>query len=155
MKILALSCREAVGVSGEIPVSHVMIRITDPKNDFPPLQDNPKRTAVLEQKFYDLDGDAVMRGWSEEEKEKYGGGCFSNPQAREIVEFIKLNNPKRIIVHCDAGISRSAGVAAAIAKFLTGSDECIFGNRRYIPNMFVYRKLLNAFMEVENVEESQ
>jgi hypothetical protein len=151
MKIVAISCAEAVGASGIIDVPHVMIRITCPTSPaFPALQDNPKRVAVLEQKFYDLDGDALMRDWTEEEKDKYGNGCFSNSQAREIVEFVLADRTGKIVVHCDAGISRSAGVAAAVAKFLTGSDECIFGNKRYIPNRYVYRKLLNTFMEVED-----
>ena len=52
-------------------------------------------------------------------------------------------------MHCEAGQSRSAGVAAAIMKYLYNNDTDIFNNRYYKPNMLCYRKVLNAFMECE------
>jgi predicted protein tyrosine phosphatase len=51
-----------------------------------------------------------------------------------------------IIVHCDAGISRSAGVAAAILYAKTGDDSLIFDSGRYAPNMRCYRMVLNELM---------
>ena len=41
----------------------------------------------------------------------------------------------------------ASGMAAAISLVINGSDEEIFRNIKYLPNMFVYRKVLNAFME--------
>jgi predicted protein tyrosine phosphatase len=146
-KITAIPCYVAVDISDQLNMSHVMIRITDPRNDFPPLKDNPNRVAVLELKFYDLDGNKVAADWSEEDINKYGHGLFTMDQAVQIVDFIQTHNPDKVIVHCDAGISRSAGVAAAIAKVITGSDEVIFNDNRYIPNRYVYRKLLDSFHE--------
>lgn len=52
---------------------------------------------------------------------------------------------ERIILHCDAGVSRSPGVAAALSKSLLGDDAEFF--RRYRPNMRVYRTLLNRLHE--------
>ena len=49
-----------------------------------------------------------------------------------------------VIVHCDAGISRSAGIAAAILKHTTGDDSSIFVNGQYDPNLWCYRKTLEA-----------
>ena len=50
-----------------------------------------------------------------------------------------------IIVHCDAGVSRSAGVAAGILDGLDQNSSQIFDNNRYLPNSLCYRKTLNAF----------
>ena len=50
-----------------------------------------------------------------------------------------------LIVHCEAGISRSSGVAAAILKAKTGDDSEIFENVRYVPNRTCYRKVIKAF----------
>lgn len=52
-----------------------------------------------------------------------------------------------IIVHCDAGISRSSGVAAAILKAKTGDDSQIFNSPKYRPNMRCYRIVLDELMQ--------
>ena len=61
-------------------------------------------------------------------------------------EYIAQNHNKSSLVHCGAGQSRSAGVAAAILKWMTGSDAQIFDNRKYTPNMRCYRLVLEALM---------
>jgi predicted protein tyrosine phosphatase len=48
-----------------------------------------------------------------------------------------------VIVHCGAGVSRSAGLAAALAKWYNGSDLEFF-KPPYAPNMLVYRTMLEA-----------
>lgn len=70
---------------------------------------------------------------------------MSQEDARKVVQFVNLHVEKHIIVHCDAGISRSAGVEAAISKYVTGDDSVFFNSGRYYPNMWCYRKTLNAF----------
>ena len=72
---------------------------------------------------------------------------MNNDDAQKVCDFVKANDNVDIIVHCDAGISRSAGVAAAIMKYLTGSDMEIFKNGKYQPNMWCYRKVLSKFYE--------
>ena len=54
----------------------------------------------------------------------------------------------KIIVHCEAGQSRSAGVAAALMKYYYNDDTPIFNNKRYTPNMRCYRVTLNALMNI-------
>lgn len=51
---------------------------------------------------------------------------------------------ERLIVHCYAGASRSAAVAAAISKIKFGNDDIYF-NGNYSPNMYVYYKVLEAY----------
>ena len=65
--------------------------------------------------------------------------------AERIVEFSKKYKDKLLIIHCDAGISRSSGIAAAILRHYTGDDAEIFDNYSYDPNMWCYFKTLKAF----------
>lgn len=51
----------------------------------------------------------------------------------------------KIIVHCGAGLSRSAATAAALMYLLTGSDKEIYNNPKYRCNSWVYRMLLRAY----------
>lgn len=67
--------------------------------------------------------------------------------ARRIHDFVETL-PKEVellIVHCSAGISRSAGVAAALLMARTGSDRQIFDSGQYCPNMYVYYSVLEAY----------
>lgn len=81
-----------------------------------------------------------------------GKGVITISEARDIVNFVNRwqSHVDIIIVHCNAGISRSAGCAAAILKYFTGSDMQIFGNGFYKPNMKVYTTVLEEFHKAEN-----
>ena len=75
-----------------------------------------------------------------------GSDLMSDEDAAKIAEFVEANIQHLIIVHCDAGISRSSAIAAAILLHYTGDDSAIFDNERaYSPNMWVYFKVLKAF----------
>jgi protein-tyrosine phosphatase len=74
---------------------------------------------------------------------EYQNGLFTDEQAAQIVAFVKASDPTTtILVNCEAGVSRSAAVAAALAKFFNGDDSLMF--KKACPNMFVFRKMLNA-----------
>lgn len=74
---------------------------------------------------------------------------MSKEDAKKIADFVNLHkhNVNTIIVHCDAGVSRSAGVCAAIMKAITGDDMKIFNNKEFFPNIYCYKLVLNAFFE--------
>lgn len=85
---------------------------------------------------------------------------MTDEDARQIADFIAKHydnfgnsseDIQKIIVHCNAGVSRSAGVCAAISKYLTGDDEAFFAGG-YRPNMFCYRKTLEALHEKEIIK---
>ena len=78
-----------------------------------------------------------------------GSDLMSDDDARSVALFVRQHMSERILVHCDAGISRSAGMAAAISKHLTGDDGEFFYSGQYRPNMWCYRKTLNALHELE------
>lgn len=77
---------------------------------------------------------------------------MSDEQAKQIVDFVEKYSDYVIIVHCDAGISRSSAVAAAILKHYTGDDSRIFDSRWYAPNMWCYYKVLKAFGDFGFIE---
>jgi predicted protein tyrosine phosphatase len=85
--------------------------------------------------------------WDEEEDKH---GCISEEQAQTIAEAALDARGfcvDMIVVHCEAGKCRSAGVAAAILKAFTGDDTSVFNDPQYTPNMICYRRVLNALME--------
>ena len=121
----------------------VMISISDPRMEYcaePFISETNKVKDILRLCFSDAD--------------QPGPDVYGNPvgindlmtddDARRIVGFVCKYQDIDIIVHCDAGISRSAGVAAAILKLLTGSDFQIFDCPYYHPNMWCYRKVINT-----------
>lgn len=73
--------------------------------------------------------------------------CMQNEDAEKVAKFINKWYEKvdTIIVHCEGGISRSAGVCAAIMKVKEGSDWPIFDNKKKHPNMTCYLRTLKAF----------
>ena len=63
--------------------------------------------------------------------------------AEDILKIASMSDDiETIIVNCEAGISRSAGVAAALANIINEDDSRYF--KEYLPNMLVYRKILEA-----------
>ena len=99
--------------------------------------------AVLRLKF-----DDVERDYKNEH-------CITKEDAENIVKFVNKNKNKvdKFIVHCEAGVSRSAGVGAAIMKALNGDDWDIFKNPLKCPNMKCYRTVLNAFIDAGYFDE--
>ena len=76
---------------------------------------------------------------------------FNEDLAKRIINFYnKIKNKiDYVLVNCDAGISRSSAVAAALAK-ISGQDDSEFF-KKYLPNMYVYNKILEVYYrEVEN-----
>lgn len=86
-----------------------------------------------------------------------GENCINENDAFVINDFVLnvKNKVRRIIVQCEAGVSRSAGVGAAIMKYLNKDDMEIFKNGKYCPNMACYRMVLNALMENDIKEKEK
>ena len=99
--------------------------------------------AVLRLKF-----DDVERDYKNEH-------CITKEDAENIVKFVNKNKNRvdKFIIHCEAGVSRSAGVGAAIMKALNGDDWDVFKNPLKCPNMKCYRTVLNAFIDAGYFDE--
>jgi len=153
MKIVILSRLFAEKIVPEVTIPHAVISITSPAESKPPeFQINEFTKAVLRLECYDLDEPDLNDKDRNEVLAHYGHGIFNDAQAEQVVAFImKMKDMvKAIICHCDAGISRSSGVGAAISLILNGSDQKIFNDRRYLPNMFIYRKILDQYYKTTN-----
>ena len=116
-----------------------IISITDPNSKSADIKQEIEKN-ILRLSFYDID----------QEIKTSDGKIFkpiSDYQVELIVNFIRKNYDDIIdlYVSCEAGISRSAGIAGAIAKYYKDNDIYYFKN--YIPNRYCYNKLLQKFME--------
>ncbi len=115
-------------------VPHVIVSITSAPDDLARIRHNPRCLGVLRLSFPD----------AETASEQYAESTlFSAADADAIWRFVLEHRERieRIIVHCDAGVSRSPAVAAALLRVLDGDDATLFGGR-YRPNMRIYRMLL-------------
>lgn len=81
---------------------------------------------------------------------------MTEQDAKRIVEFVKtLPEDVELIIHCVAGISRSAGVAVAVLRWLNEDDSMFWSpTGMFAPNVFVARLVLREFgIFVDNFDE--
>lgn len=125
--------RGAIEALAPHDVAHVIISITTTADDQAKLRLGTACRGVLRLSFIDAD----------EQRDDQPHVLFGREQARAILDFVTEHRDaiERVVVHCDAGLSRSPAVAAALAVCLGQSDQEFF--QRYRPNMRVYRTLLD------------
>lgn len=111
----------------------IVISIFSIGDEKPKITKNENIVDILYLQFNDTDKDVH--------------GAISSQQAKMLADFVNYynNDVERIFFHCDMGISRSAGCAAATMKYLFGSGEPIFNNRKYCPNLRCYQLVLDSF----------
>lgn len=140
MKIKVMSRKQAEEyLSGRHDRTSIMISICDTdENDLIFNAELPHKVKAVKSVHFD--------------DVNFGEGVISFQQALEIAGFVRshIYDVELIIVHCSAGISRSAGCAAAIMKYYSGSDEQIFNDPSYDPNRTVYCRVLEAFRQTRN-----
>lgn len=109
---------------------HIIISICDSNARRVYLYPFPERIGILNLQFDDLD------------KEAEGYFLFDKSTAERILNFVNhyKDETELIICQCEAGISRSAGVAGALSKIINGDDKYFF--KHFMPNRLVYRLLL-------------
>lgn len=111
----------------------IIISITDIGSFENTFAQNDQIIDILRLQFYDCDfGDL---------------GHITDEDGKKIIEFVNkyLKNIEQIVVHCEGGVSRSAGVCAALMKIINGNDWEIFNNAKYCPNMTCYRTVLETY----------
>ena len=142
--------------------NYIVISITDPNSE--PVESQKDYFAMLSLQFHDIDKrvkreDCKLCGGTGKNDlfpDINDGHCyactdaidiilFDEGMAQQILDFIDSFKDKfdMIVVHCEAGISRSAGVASALSLILNKTDQYYFDH--YCPNMRVYRYILNAY----------
>lgn len=135
MQFLTLSVQDIrnTSVYGRIRDKHIVISISGQEDKETLIPHNPMRVGELHLKFDDV----------EDIREDYI--YFTRGCAEEVLAFVEKHctNVPLIVVQCQAGLSRSVGLASALAKILNGRDDEVF--TKGIPNMFVYTTLLDVF----------
>lgn len=117
----------------------IIVSITDLNSPKPNFADNPKIIGVLTVQFDDV------AGWER--------GHMTNADARNIVSFVDQHLPqtKCIVVHCEYGISRSAGVCGALMSILNEKDNFVFKKSAYMPNAHCYHLVSNTYFNRETI----
>lgn len=87
----------------------ILISITDPGREHPKVSGSWRS---LQLKFHDIDevreeGDTIINEW----------------HAVNILKYLDITQPEEIVINCEAGISRSAGVAVALEEILNGNKK--------------------------------
>lgn len=133
-------------------VPHLIISITTPYADGSTDQANlrtaPATLGILRQAFHDLpDMPADVEASVFADEPYLRDALFTRELAKEVLDFVQVRADavRSILVHCDAGLSRSPGVAAALAKILLGDDTVWF--KSFHPNRRVYRLIMEEFAE--------
>lgn len=140
MKVSILSKSELFKLieKKELTSKSAVVSFADEKEDF---LDFPKNVDVLKVVFYDIRPSSTV-------KEHYDNLL---PEANDIAHFVhqKILEGKDIICQCDCGISRSAGLAAAILQRYAHRGIDVFADYKYTPNQFVYNKVYQALMRLK------
>lgn len=82
----------------------LVISITDPKQDLPNIRHPAK---ILRLAFYDIEDNIT--------EPRFANFRFNETHATDIINYLELHHKEdkkyNLIVHCEAGVSRSAAVA--------------------------------------------
>lgn len=107
------------------------ISVATYSEDWPNLFEE-NRLGLLQLSFHDID------------EHIYGYRLMSEVQALQILEFVDTvwNKIETLLIHCEAGISRSPAIAAAISRIKLGHEGGYF--RTHVPNRYVYNTLLKV-----------
>ncbi|MEG1505770.1 MAG: hypothetical protein RR369_05495 [Lachnospiraceae bacterium] len=80
-------------------------------------------------------------------RDNEGDSGMTENDAERVADFVTENmiDVKSILVYCTQGVSRSAGVAAAIGRVLNKDDSFVFSDASYCPNMRCYAQTAKKF----------
>jgi predicted protein tyrosine phosphatase len=132
---IAVCCRDAIEQPHCSRTPFVLISIRDSKS---------KPVNVTCEKLVD----AIYLVFDDISKHIDGLVIMNDKHAIQIADFvIRWHRHPLIVCQCEAGISRSAGVAAAIMNYLGGDDELIFNSDMLLPNIYVYDKIRSEFLK--------
>ena len=134
MKFQVMSRQDARRYSFNTAIEKtIIISINDVADEANQFASNPQIIDTCSLFFDDVEGNEA--------------NCMTRWDADNIIRFVNkhLDNVEQIVVHCGAGISRSAGVCAALMMIVNGNDSDIFNNGRYCPNMHCYRLVLESY----------
>lgn len=135
MELLILSELNMIKQVDSLTKNTAIISIFHPKSIKIQLSSKPFVKGQFIMSFHDADiGEAYHTGLTPPKQKNFNG-------LKLFIDTIK-NDVEQFIVHCPGGISRSAGVGAAICEYLN-IDNSIWTTRIYHPNLLVYKLACN------------
>lgn len=136
-----------------------LISIWSPGDYTKLINEDPKSIKDYEKmrSFFDIH---IRQEFWDTEDNVPGYDSISAEQAKDLAEFIVTNKDKKFVIHCDAGQSRSAGVALAVECIIKyNGDKYLFSTAketpfvgrspRYSPNYFVYDKIITEYHKLK------
>ena len=133
----------------------VMISMYSPELGEARLPDHPQLSAVLRVKCHDVDYNEAGEITAQRGFEAYDKILkFDKKMALDMINFIKDNKPALVVVHCDAGLSRSPAVALALSEVFNDGAQVAkmyvksFVGGMQLYNRHIYRTILKVAKEV-------
>jgi len=148
MKIIVLSRRQVENLEAYqqlVPEPHLLISIGPGEAR---VAKHPNLIGQLNLWFEDIDSPEVAK--------RNNLQMMTLEDAELVLSFIEMRGSlaEAIVCQCEAGISRSAGVASALALILNGHDSYFTSpNGGTIPNRFVYSQILKVFSRMSQKEQ--
>lgn len=141
INIIALSREKAIRLSySDFDDAKIIISIRDPNKVKPEFNiNNSSIKDILYLSFYDI---------SEETKSIFGGYESMSPIDAILIRDFVLKwqgEIDAIWVQCEMGMSRSAGIAAAIMEYFDLNSKEILESNQYYPNRLCYNLTKGAF----------
>ena len=159
MKIRTMSRSQALDHVATVPTA--IISIYTPGDKQALLRISSLVRAVTWLKFRDIDPDSIRRNGETVDPstgevvtmEMAFHDAFSDDQARDVLLFALTHKDhiEELVIHCDAGRSRSVGMAEALALFLGEADQVQSIVAGKSPNAHVKSTLLRVAL-TENIE---
>ena len=137
-----------LAVKYEMQEPHAWISINDP-DDTTSLPINPFTEDVLTLHFDDME---TADQWDIQQYNvifKRNCVLFNKEMAEQIYNFFQKNKSvENLMIHCHAGISRSAGVGSFLSQVIGKND---FMNPPHFPNILVRHFLRKVWLEKEGI----
>ncbi len=134
LKRIAVKSRwEVADYVAGLEVYHAVVSITGPGDRFADIPRGDRCRGVLRLRFDDVDVEIA------------GFEPFTPEQALEARDFLEQTDAHLLVCQCDYGISRSAGMAAAVACVHGLDADRFFTQGRYDPNLLVMERMLQAY----------
>lgn len=139
------TCSRQQAETQHIPGEHYLISIYTDQDTPAALAKNALRLDTLVLCFDDINTEQIVR---------YPGTVknhhrilFNEALANQVLDFVAkyAKDGARFVIHCDAGISRSPGMAAAL-DLIYGNDNSRWFKFK-LPNSLVYNTLLKVWMD--------
>lgn len=115
----------------------IIISITDKFSEYPEFLDRPSYNGIQDVCYLKFNDVSKVQPF-----------FITRDDAKKIVSFIKKYEKSHIdtvIVHCEVGVSRSAGVCAAIMKYFGEDYKLIFKHPKFKPNIGCYEMVCESF----------